>query len=86
MVNTAVEPDCGQQITLVIENHGLTPLKLKKNQVLGHILPADPVDVTDAVHQDESTVPDTPEVAAVRQDGDCNDHVDQLLDVLEMVG
>ena len=51
--------------------------------MLGHIFPADPVNVTDAVHE-ENTAQDAPVVAAVRRDGDNNDRADQLLEVVEM--
>ena len=84
MANAVVIPDGGQQVTLIIENHGLTPLKLKKNQVLGHILPADPVDVTEVLHRDESGTPDTPVIAAINRDGGCDSRADQLLDLVEM--
>ena len=84
MPSAVVEPDGGQQITLVIENHGFTPLKLKKNQILGHIIPADPVDVTDADHQSEDMVHETPVIATVRQDNGCDERAARLLELVEM--
>ena len=37
MHDALVEPDGHQWVTLVIENHGLEPLKLKKGRILGHL-------------------------------------------------
>ena len=40
MHDAMVAPDDEQVVTLIIENHGLQPLKLEKGHVLGHVLPA----------------------------------------------
>ena len=76
MPNAIVEPDRGQQITLVIQNHGLLPLKLKKDHVLGHMLPADPIGVLEADHYEESTDRVAHLVASVGQSDGNSDHAE----------
>ena len=41
MTDAVVEPNIQQEVRLIIENCGLQSLKLKKNTVLGHVIPAD---------------------------------------------
>lgn len=41
MASTIVEPNNGHEVTLVIENRGLCPVELAKDQVVGHVVPAD---------------------------------------------
>lgn len=74
-----VEPDRDQQITLVIENHGLSRVKLKKNPLLGQILPADPVDTMEAVCAMENV---DSIVAAMRPDPS---QVKQLLNTISLI-
>ena len=76
--DAVVEPDCDQQITLVIENHGLSPLKLKKNHLLGHIRPADPVDMGEVTRAVEDA---DPVVATLQQS---STHTDRLLDTVNI--
>ena len=49
MVDAVVEPDGQKQVTLIIENQSRQPLKLKKNQVVGHLVPAQPIELTEEV-------------------------------------
>ena len=79
-----MRPDRGQQITLVIENNGFLPLKLKKDHVIGHMLPADPIGVLEADHHEESTDRVAHLVASVGRSDGSSDHAEQLLKAVEI--
>ena len=66
-----------REVTLVIENHSHQPLKLKRNQIVGHLIPAQPVQMMEEVNLGrEDTVPI---VAPIRSSSPDPAQIQQLL-------